>query len=127
MGIWRDFPLPDGSYSDEIRSFFQQDVVNYLSTLAERNGTRSPVVHKTALGLKTFARIGDGPHRGAHNCEGRRFIVSGRKLYQVDKNGVATDRGTISGTGRVTMAHNQIANGNQMLIDTIDNNYLQIS
>lgn len=124
MGIWRDFPLPDGSYSDETRPFSQQDVVNYLPTLAERNGTRSPVVHKTAPGLKTFARIGDGPHRGAHNCEGRRFIVSGRKLYQVDKNGVATDRGTIPGTGRVTMAHNQIANGNQVLIGTIDNSYL---
>lgn len=124
MGDWRDFPLPDGSYSDETRPFSQQDVVNYLPTIAERNGTRSPVVHKTAPGLKTFARIGDGPHRGAHNCEGRRFIVSGRKLYQVDKNGVATDRGTIPGTGRVTMAHNQIANGNQVLIGTIDNSYL---
>lgn len=124
MGAWRDFPLPDGSYSDETRPFSQQDVVNYLPTLAERNGTRSPVVHKTAPGLKTFARIGSGPHRGAHNCEGRRFIVSGRKLYQVDKNGVATDRGTIPGTGRVTMAHNQIANGNQLLLGTVDNGYL---
>lgn len=124
MAAWRDFPLPDGSYSDETRQFSQQDVVNYLPTLAERNGTRSPVVHKTAPGLKTFARIGDGPHRGAHNCEGRRFIVSGRKLYQVDKDGVATDRGTIPGTGRVTMAHNQIANGNQVLIGTVDNSYL---
>lgn len=124
MAAWRDFPLPDGSYSDETRPFSQQDVVNYLPTIAERNGTRSPVVHKTAPGLKTFARIGSGPHRGAHNCEGRRFIVSGRKLYQVDKDGVATDRGTIPGTGRVTMAHNQIANGNQLLIGTVDNGYL---
>lgn len=124
MAAWRDFPLPDGSYSDETRPFSQQDVVNYLPTLAERNGTRSPVLHKTAPGLKTFARIGTGPHRGAHNCEGRRFIVSGRKLYQVDKDGVATDRGTIPGTGRVTMAHNQIANGNQLLLGTVDNSYL---
>lgn len=124
MAQWRDFPLPDGSYSDETRPFSQQDVVNYLPTIAERNGTRSPVLHKTAPGMKAFARIGTGPHRGSHNCEGRRFIVSGRKLYQVDKDGVATDRGTIPGTGRVTMAHNQIANGNQVLIGTIDNSYL---
>lgn len=124
MAAWRDFPLPDGSYSDETRPFSQQDVVNYLPTIAERNGTRSPVLHKTAPGLNRFARIGDGPHRGAHNCEGRRFIVSGRKLYQVDKDGVATDRGAIPGTGRVTMAHNQVANGNQVLIGTIDNSYL---
>lgn len=123
-GNWRDFPLPDGSYSDETRPFSQQDVVNYLPTIAERNGTRSPVLHKTAPGLKTFARIGTGPHRGAHNCEGRRFIVSGRKLYQVGKDGVVTDRGAIPGTGRVTMAHNQIANGNQVLIGTVDNSYL---
>ena len=124
MASWRDFPLPDGSYSDETRPWSQQDVVNYLPTIAERNGTRSPVLHKTAPGLKAFARIGDGPHRGAHNCEGRRFVVSGRKLYQVDKTGAATELGTIPGTGRVTMAHNQIANGNQVLIGTVDNSYL---
>lgn len=124
MASWRDFPLPDGSYADETRPWSQQDVVNYLPTIAERNGTRSPVLHKTAPGMKLFAHVGKGPHRGAHNCEGRRFIVSGRKLYQVDKDGVATDRGTIPGTGRVTMAHNQIANGNQVLIGTVDNSYL---
>lgn len=124
MAQWRDFPLPDGSYSDETRPWSQQDVVNYLPTIAERNGTRSPVLHKTAPGMKVFARIGDGPHRGAHNCEGRRLVVSGRKLYQVTPAGGATELGTIPGTGRVTMAHNQIANGNQVLIGTVDNSYL---
>jgi hypothetical protein len=124
MAQWRDFPLPDGSYSDETRPWSQQDVVNYLPTIAERNGTRSPVLHKTVPGMKAFAQIGDGPHRGAHNCEGRRFIVSGRKLYQVTPAGGATDLGTIPGTIRVTMAHNQIANGNQVLIGTVDNGYL---
>lgn len=124
MPAWRNFPLPDGSYADDTRPWAQQDVVNYLPTFAEAQNTRSTVLYRTAPGLRAFAYVGDGPHRGAHNCEGRRFIVSGKKLYQVATDGNATELGTIPGTGRVSMAHNQIANGNQVIIGTIDNAYV---
>lgn len=124
MASWRDFPLPDGSYSDETRPWSQQDVVNYLPTIAERNGTRSAVKYKTAPGMLLGGRLGDGPHRGIHNAEGKLFVVAGRKLYQVTQRGGQSELGVIPGTGRVTVAHNQIANGNQVLIGTVDNSYL---
>jgi len=121
---WADFPLPDGSYSDATRPWSQQDVCNYLPTFAESSGTRSRVKYACVPGLQTFATVGDGPHRGARDVEGKLFVVSGRTLYQVATDGTATSKGTIPGTGLVSMTHNQIANGNQLLIGTGDNSYL---
>jgi hypothetical protein len=53
MRQWRDFPLPDGSYSDDTRPWSQQDVCNYLPTFAEAAGTRSRVLYKPRAGAAT--------------------------------------------------------------------------
>lgn len=124
MGEWRDFPMPDGSYADETRPWTQQDVCNYLPTFAEGEGTRSRLKLATAPGMRLHAVVGSGPHRGARDVEGKRFVVSGNKLYQVASNGVASELGTIPGTRRVSMTHNQIAGGNQLVIATGDNTYV---
>ena len=124
MRKWRDFPLPDGSYSDDTRPWSQQDVYNYLPTRAEQSGTRSPMKYLPVPGLDHFANVGTGPHRGGHDVEGRIFVVSGNKLYQVATDGTATERGTIPGTGRVSMTHNQIDGGNELLIGTGSNSYV---
>jgi hypothetical protein len=124
MGDWRDFPLPDGSYSDATRPWSQQDVCNYIPTFAEGEGTRSRLKLATCPGLETFANVGDGPLRGWRNVEGRAFAVYGGRLYQVATDGTATNLGAIPGTGRVSLTHNQIAGGNQVLIGTGDNSYV---
>lgn len=121
---WLPLELPDGSYADDTRPFSQQDVVNYLPTFAEAQGTRSRAKYKTVPGLAHFAHVGDGPHRGARDVEGKLFVVSGRKLYQVSVAGTATEIGTIPGTGKVSMTHNQISGGNQLVIATGDNSYV---
>jgi hypothetical protein len=121
---WRDFPLPDGSYSDGTRPFSQQDVCNYLPTYAEQSGTRSRIKYACAPGLATFATVGTGPHRGIHNCEGKLFVVSGESLYQVFVTGNSSLRGTIPGTAPVSMTHNQIDGGNELLIGTGDSSYV---
>ena len=121
---WLPFELPDGSYADDTRPFTQQDVVNYLPTFAEAQGTRGPVMYKTAPGMAHFTHVGAGPHRGGRDVEGKLFVVSGRKLYQVAVNGTTTEIGTIPGTGRVSMTHNQIAGGNELIIATGDNSYI---
>jgi hypothetical protein len=124
MGEWRDFALPDGSYSDETRPWTQQDVCNYLPTFAEGEGTRSRLKLATAPGLRLKSVVGAGPHRGARDVEGKRFVVSGNKLYQVPANGIPVELGTIPGTRRVSMTHNQISGGNQLGIATGDNFYV---
>jgi len=121
---WQDFPLPDGSYSDDTRPWSQQDVVNYLPTFAELPGTRSRMKLEPVPGLKPYAVVGDGPHRGARDVEGRSFVVSGNRLYRVTAAGVAIPIGTIPGTGFVSMTHNQIAGGNELVIGTRDNSYV---
>src|SRR5690606_2113125 len=121
---WRDFPLPDGSYADDTRPWTQQDVCNYLPTFAEAQGTRSRLKLATAPGLRLHAVVGDGPHRGARDGEGQRFVVSGNKLYRVAPDGNATELGTSPGTRRVSMTHNQVAGGNQLVIATGDNSYV---
>jgi len=121
---WQDFPLPDGSYDDQTREWTQQDVVNYLPLFAQQAGARSRALYRTAPGLDVFASIGNGPHRGAISVEGTLFVVSGTALYEVAKDGTATSRGTIPGTGRVCMAYNQITDGNQLVVGNGSSGYV---
>jgi hypothetical protein len=122
--LWQDFPLPDGSYDDQTREWTQQDVVNYLPLFAQQAGTRSRTLYRTAPGLDVFASIGNGPHRGAISVEGTLFVVSGTSLYEVARDGTATSRGTIPGTGRVCMAYNQITSGNQLVVGNGSSGYV---
>ena len=113
---WRDFPLPDGTYSDVARPWSQQDIYNYLPVFAEQAGTRSRMKLACAPGLDIFASVGEGPHRGARDVEGTLFVVSGHTLYSVTPAGVVAALGTIPGTGPVCMTHNQITDGNEVVI-----------
>lgn len=114
---WRPFPIVGGSYADDTKPWSVQDTVNYLPVSAERSGTRSASMLKSAPGFTTFCDLGTGlPIRGAHNAEGLFLVVSGNTLFSVSPKGVATSLGTIPGVGRVSMAHNQVTGGNQVAI-----------
>lgn len=116
--------LIGGFYTDESLPWSCQDTVNYLPVRAEAQGTRTPTKLVDAPGLKPWVWIGNfaedpvpgGPIRGLHDVEGKLFAVSGTTLYRISTTGVAIPLGTIPGTGRVSMAHNQIAGGNQLLV-----------
>lgn len=108
-----------GFYTVDGRSWAAQDCVNYLPMAAEVSGTKTRTSLKTPPGLRPYVEIGDGPAfaiRGGHDVEGRRFVVSGQRLYQISNTGVAIPLGTVPGVGRVSMAHNQIAGGNELLV-----------
>lgn len=110
-------PLVTGFYRDQDRPFSQQDVWNYLPCRAEKEGTRSPLMLKTPPGLFPWLEIaGAPPVRGIHDCEGRLFAVVGNILYRLTNKGVAIQVGTIPGNGRVSMDHNQRANGQQLTV-----------
>lgn len=108
-----------GFYTVSGRSWAAQDCVNYLPMAAEVSGTKTQTMLRTPPGLRPWVKIGDGPDyaiRGLHDVEGALFVVSGPRLYQISNKGVAIPLGTIPGVGRVSMAHNQIAGGNQLLV-----------
>lgn len=110
-------PFVGGFYADETKPFSVQDCLNYLPEMAEVPGTRTQEKLKTPPGLRAFVSLGSSPIRGTYNCEGRFFAVCGNKLYQVASNGTSTELGTIPGVGRVSFSHNQVPNGNQLLIN----------
>lgn len=64
-----------------------------------------------------MAKVDAGPGRGMRVVDGRLFSVVGSKLYQITTSGVAVPYGTVPGVGRVSMAHNQRGNGNELAID----------
>ncbi|KAF1698358.1 hypothetical protein CSC62_05470 [Pseudoxanthomonas jiangsuensis] len=110
-------PLVTGFYRDEDRPFSQQDVWNYLPCKTEAQGTRSPLMLKTPPGLFPWLEVaGAPPVRGIHDCEGKLYAVIGTTLYRISLSGVAIPIGTIPGTGRVSMDHNQRANGQQLTV-----------
>lgn len=116
---WEPAPVVGGAYSDDARPWSVQDTCNWIPVRAERPGGRSDSMLRTAPGAWVFSIPGpESPVRGAHNVEGRLFVVIGTQLYQVTPSGVAIPCGTIPGTGRVWMAHNQVAGGNQLTIGT---------
>lgn len=119
--------LIGGFYTVDGLNWACQDTVNYLPMAAESGGTKTPTMLKSPPGLKPFANIGDGPDyviRGMHDVEGQLFVVSGNNLYQLMASGVAVPLGDIPGVGRVSMAHNQIAGGNQLLVVNGQSGYI---
>lgn len=116
---WTPVPLPSGAYSDDARSWTAQDLLGWLSVTAEQGGGRSGLIARQAPGLQDFAFVpGATRQRGARNVEGRLYFVAETSLCQLLPSGSVTILGTIPGHGRVSMSHNQITNGNQLVIMT---------
>jgi len=109
-------PVIVGSYADTARPWSAQDVLNWIPTEAEVEGSRTPTKYMTPPGLKPFVEVGTGVVRGTYNCEGRLFAVIGTMLYRISNTGVAIPIGNIPGVIRVAFAHNQITGGNEVLI-----------
>lgn len=65
-----------------------------------------------------------GPVRGTYNAEGRFFAVAGNTLFQITAAGVSVPLGTIPGVGRVSFSHNQITNGNEILVNNGTSGYI---
>lgn len=108
-----------GCYSDSDRAWSLQDTVNWLPEQAEQSETRTPTQFKTPPGLRPYVQV-SGPNaskpvRGTYNCENKLFAAIGKGLYQITNNGIAIEQGTIPGNTRVTMTHNQISQGNQLV------------
>lgn len=109
--------LIGGYYKDDSLPWSAQDTVNWLPVMAEVAGTRTVKKFSTPPGLKPWQKIGTGPIRGMHDCEGLRLIVSGRYLFRITPTGVGVPIGVIPGVGRVQMTHNQFKTGFQVLIE----------
>jgi hypothetical protein len=86
-------------------------------------GGKEPAFLNRAPGLNFLATIGTGPVRGLWVLKAdptRAFVVSGDKFYEINSSYAATLRGTVGGTGPVSM----VDNGTQIFIATNPNGYI---
>jgi hypothetical protein len=86
-------------------------------------GGKEPAFLNRAPGLKFLATIGNGPVRGLWVLKAdptRAFVVSGNQFFEIDSNYTATLRGTVGGTGPVSM----VDNGTQIFIAANPNGYI---
>ena len=75
-------------------------------------GGKEPAFLQRAPGLRLLATLGSGPVRGLWTFGGFGYAVSGDKLYKIDNFWVATVKGTVTGSGPVSM----VDNGTQLFI-----------
>jgi len=75
-------------------------------------GGQEPAFLQRAPGLALLATLGDGPVRGLWTFGNYGYAVSGNTLYKINSSWVATAKGTVTGTGPVSMSDN----GTQLFI-----------
>lgn len=75
-------------------------------------GGKEPAFLQRAPGLTLLANLGTGPIRGLWTYGSYGYAVSGTTLYQIDSNWTAVAKGTVIGSGPVSMADN----GTQLFI-----------
>ena len=105
-----------GAYADDTKEYSSQDCVNWIPERAEVAGGRSNEMLRQAPGLDLFASGSTGYVRALRNVEGGLFAVIGTSLYKVATDGTKSTLGSIEGTGRCSMSHNQITGGNEITI-----------
>lgn len=102
-------PLGSSSYQSPALPFSAQRCVNKYAIAARETALNEEALFETpgivALG-SGVGSLSTNKGRGAAVMGGVYYTVQGNLLYEVDSAGATTSRGTISGTGRVSMAHN---------------------
>jgi hypothetical protein len=86
-------------------------MVNLFPEIVPEGG-KEPAFLQRAPGLTALATIGTGPIRGLWTFGNYGYAVSGPTLYQIDSSWNAVAKGTVTGSGPVSMADN----GTQLFI-----------
>jgi hypothetical protein len=94
-------------------------MVNLFPEIVPEGG-KEPAFLQRAPGLTALATIGIGPIRGLWQFGDYGYAVSGNTLYQIDSNWTAVAKGTVAGSGSVSMADN----GTQLFIAANPQGYI---
>lgn len=113
-----------GAYKDDTRAFDQQDCVNWIPEAAASSGARSKSILRTPPGLTRIGGAETGVVRGLRNVEGDLYAVIAGSLYSVADDYTLTSLGSIDGVARVSMTHNQIAGGYELVVSTGTTGYV---
>ena len=108
-------PIVGGCYADDTRPYSSQDCVNWIPERAEVAGGRSDGILRSAPGASSFS-TGGSLVRALRNVEGALYAVIDTDLVAISTTGARTVLGTVPGTTRCSMTHNQITNGNEIVV-----------
>lgn len=103
------------SYKHRNLPISAQQIINWFPEQEPRDAA-APVVLLPTPGLTEFATVPVGSIRGTRVFQSSLFVVAGQTLYEVNVDGVVTDRGTIEGINPVDFDDN----GSQLGIVTAD-------
>lgn len=104
-------PILGSSYVARSVNAADSRMVNLYPEINADSGKEAAYLSR-APGLRLLKTIGTGPIRGLWSYNNYAFVVSGNELYRVDSNWIVQLKGTIIGSGPVSMADN----GNQLFI-----------
>ena len=94
-------------------------MVNLFPEIVPEGG-KEPAFLQRAPGLTTLATVGTGPIRGLWTYGNYGYAVSGDTLYKIDSSWNAVAKGTVGGSGPVSMADN----GTQLFIAANPQGYI---
>jgi hypothetical protein len=98
-------PIATGFYVDASKPIASQECVNFKVQIPETNAlSDAQLIGMAGITLRSTA--GTKSARGAHVMNGIPYTVNGTALYRENDDGTTTSLGTISGSGRVSMADN---------------------
>lgn len=101
-------PILGSSYVARSVNAADARMVNLFPEVVPEGG-KEPAFLQRCPGLALLATIGSGPIRGVwafSSVSTVAFVVSGTELYKIDTAYAATLKGTVAGTGPVSMADN---------------------
>ena len=105
MGERIPLPIPLGFYQAISPALASSTCVNWLPIIPEAAALNDRALIQRE-GLKQFGTTNTEPCRGSHDLADTPFFVNGNSLISVSAAGTPTVRGTITGTGQVSMADN---------------------
>lgn len=104
-------PIGNGFYRARSLPVSAQQCINWYVNIPSAPSLSEAQLYGSP-GMSLVVTSGDGANRGGHVMAGIPYFVAGTKLYRLETDDTLTDLGTISGTGRVSMADN----GSQLCI-----------
>ena len=104
-------PILGSSYVTRSVNAADNRMVNLYPEIVPEGG-KEPAYLMRAPGLRLLQTVGSGPIRGLWTYGGYGFVVSGDSLYRIDSSWAISLKGTVSGSGPVSM----VDNGTQLFI-----------
>ena len=112
-------PILGSAYTARSVNAADNRMVNLFPEVVPEGG-KQPAFLQRAPGLPLRVTVGTGPIRGLWQHNSNLYVVSGSTFYQVSPSYVTTAKGTVGGSGPVSMADN----GTQIMMAADPDGYI---